>query len=317
MGAECAPDNSGGLRMTGGGDLGGGDVVEFGYGPTGSGFGGGEGMPTMTDVPADVDAPAKADAPAKLDVPAEADASAKTDLPAEVDAPPRDPAGFVAWARPHLNAMTLLAGRLAPGANPDAIVQNALSRACTIRNRYNPARHTPSTWLLKLTATQSHKTKRHNRRRTISPKTRADKYPNDAYLNGTHLNDASLNNATLHGEGRPGAKPSGANLHGAGVSGARASGAGVSGADLNGANLSGAGVGAGAGRVLPVLDARGDLEDALLSLSVRQRLAVDCYYFADLTIAETAAVMSCSEGTVRSTLSAARTHLRTLLEVPE
>lgn len=67
----------------------------------------------------------------------------------------------------------------------------------------------------------------------------------------------------------------------------------------------------------PDLDARMDVEHALTSLSARQRLAVDCYYFADLSIADTAAVMGCSEGTVKSTLSDARSRLRTLLEVHE
>ena len=65
------------------------------------------------------------------------------------------------------------------------------------------------------------------------------------------------------------------------------------------------------------LDARMDVDHAILSLSARQRLAVDCYYFADLSIADTAAVMGCSEGTVKSTLSDARARLRTLLEVSE
>ncbi|MFI7064140.1 RNA polymerase sigma factor [Kribbella sp. NPDC050124] len=67
----------------------------------------------------------------------------------------------------------------------------------------------------------------------------------------------------------------------------------------------------------PDLDARMDVDHALTSLSARQRLAVDCYYFADLSIADTAAVMGCTEGTVKSTLSDARARLRTLLEVTE
>ncbi|NUS00014.1 MAG: RNA polymerase sigma factor [Kribbellaceae bacterium] len=67
----------------------------------------------------------------------------------------------------------------------------------------------------------------------------------------------------------------------------------------------------------PDLDARMDVEDAVQALPARQRLAVDCYYFADLSIAETAAVMGCSEGTVKSTLSDARARLRVVLEVSE
>ena len=45
------------------------------------------------------------------------------------------------------------------------------------------------------------------------------------------------------------------------------------------------------------------------------RLAVDCVYFVDLTIADTATVMGVSEGTVKSTLSDARERLRVMLEV--
>lgn len=56
-----------------------------------------------------------------------------------------------------------------------------------------------------------------------------------------------------------------------------------------------------------------DLESAIAHLSGRQRLAIDCYYFVGLSVAETADVMSCSEGTVKSTLSDARDHLRRTL----
>lgn len=58
-----------------------------------------------------------------------------------------------------------------------------------------------------------------------------------------------------------------------------------------------------------------DIERALSRLPTRMRMAVDCVYFAGLTIAETAAVMRVAEGTVKSTLSDARGRLRTLLEV--
>jgi RNA polymerase sigma factor (sigma-70 family) len=67
----------------------------------------------------------------------------------------------------------------------------------------------------------------------------------------------------------------------------------------------------------PDVEARVDVDHAVGTLSTRQRLAVDCYYFADLSIADTAAVMGCSEGTVKSTLSDARARLRSLLEVSE
>jgi RNA polymerase sigma factor (sigma-70 family) len=57
-----------------------------------------------------------------------------------------------------------------------------------------------------------------------------------------------------------------------------------------------------------------DVEAAVSRLPGRQRLAVDCFYFGGLTVAETAAVMRCSQGTVKSTLSDARARLRTALE---
>jgi RNA polymerase sigma factor (sigma-70 family) len=69
------------------------------------------------------------------------------------------------------------------------------------------------------------------------------------------------------------------------------------------------GADAAAGRV--------DVERALHRLTRRQRLAVECVYFVGLTVAETAAVMGCAEGTVKSTLADARARLRTLLEVAE
>ncbi len=53
-----------------------------------------------------------------------------------------------------------------------------------------------------------------------------------------------------------------------------------------------------------------DLERALAHLPQRQRLAVDLHYFVGLTVAETAAVMGCADGTVKSTLSDARARLR-------
>ncbi|MDH5243618.1 MAG: RNA polymerase sigma factor [Chloroflexota bacterium] len=60
---------------------------------------------------------------------------------------------------------------------------------------------------------------------------------------------------------------------------------------------------------------RVDIERAMARLPRRQRLAIDCYYFAGISVRDTAAVMGCSEGTVKSTLSDARRRLRELLEV--
>jgi RNA polymerase sigma-70 factor (ECF subfamily) len=65
----------------------------------------------------------------------------------------------------------------------------------------------------------------------------------------------------------------------------------------------------------PVRDDGIDLSRALDGLTDRQRLAVDCFYFVGLSVAETAAIMKCAEGTVKSTLSDARARLRSALEV--
>ena len=62
------------------------------------------------------------------------------------------------------------------------------------------------------------------------------------------------------------------------------------------------------------IDDRLDLEAAVARLPERQRLAVDCFYFVGLSVAETAAVMACAEGTVKSTLSDARSRLAQILE---
>lgn len=56
-----------------------------------------------------------------------------------------------------------------------------------------------------------------------------------------------------------------------------------------------------------------DLDRSIEGLSGRQQLAVSLHYFLDLPIAEVAAVMGCSEGTVKSTLADARGRMRTQL----
>jgi RNA polymerase sigma factor (sigma-70 family) len=56
-----------------------------------------------------------------------------------------------------------------------------------------------------------------------------------------------------------------------------------------------------------------DLDRAVRALAQRQRLAVTCHYLLDLSVEDTAAVMDCSEGTVKSTLHDARARLRHLL----
>jgi RNA polymerase sigma-70 factor (ECF subfamily) len=61
------------------------------------------------------------------------------------------------------------------------------------------------------------------------------------------------------------------------------------------------------------LDADLDLDRAIGTLPERQRLAVELHYFLGLSVAETAAVLDCSDGTVKSTLYDARTNLRKAL----
>lgn len=67
--------------------------------------------------------------------------------------------------------------------------------------------------------------------------------------------------------------------------------------------------------VVTSIDDRLDVEVAVAGLPRRQRLAVDCYYYAGLSVGETAAVMRCSAGTVKSALFDARERLRQLLEL--
>jgi RNA polymerase sigma-70 factor (ECF subfamily) len=163
-----------------------------------------------------------------------------TERPARGGETDAGPDAFAAWVRPHLAAMARLAARLAPGADRDDIVQEALARAWSKRSQYDAARGTASAWLLTITANQA--------------RTAARRTPLALELVET-------------------AAP------------ARDTDAGL------------------------------DVERAVAGLPERQRLAVDCFYFADLSIADTAAVMGCSEGTVKSTLSDARARLRPLLEV--
>jgi RNA polymerase sigma factor (sigma-70 family) len=149
-----------------------------------------------------------------------------------------DEAAFAEWVRPHVLAMARLAARLAPGAEREDIVQEALFRAWWKRRLFDPGRGSPSGWLLAITADQARK----HRRRRLLPS-----------VIGESPKPASVDDWI-------------------------------------------------------------DIEDAVRRLAPRQRLAVDCFCFVGLSVAETAEVMRCSQGTVKSTLSDARARLRTLLE---
>ena len=143
---------------------------------------------------------------------------------------------FAAWVSPHLPLMGRVAARLAPAADRDDVVQEALSRAWRRRATYDAGRGTPAAWLAAIVAGEA---------RSARGRTRPS----------LELVDA------------------------------------------------------------PVEDSRRDLdlERAVARLPARQREAVDLHYFAGLTVVETAAAMGCAEGTVKSTLSDARSRLRTLL----
>ena len=60
-------------------------------------------------------------------------------------------------------------------------------------------------------------------------------------------------------------------------------------------------------------EARDELVGALRMLPPRQRAAVVLRYWEDLSVAETAALMGCSEGTVKSAANRGLERLRTLL----
>ncbi len=67
---------------------------------------------------------------------------------------------FADWARPSLLAMTRLARRLAPDADPDDVVQDALVRAWQKWHLFDPARGTATTWLLAITADRARDARR-------------------------------------------------------------------------------------------------------------------------------------------------------------
>src|SRR5689334_19075359 len=155
-----------------------------------------------------------------------------------------DAAEFAEWARPSLLPMTRLAKRLAPHADADDVVQDALARAWTKRGQFDPDRGTPTTWLLAIVADQARSSRRGRIRRLRVVDDTADVPDTPA-------------------------------------------------ADAGGVDI--------------------DLDRAIAQLAERQQLAVHLHYFVGLTVDETAAVMNCSAGTVKSTLFDARGRLRALL----
>lgn len=154
--------------------------------------------------------------------------------------PRSDASRFADWVNPSILAMTRLARRLAPDADPDDVVQDALVRAWQKWHLFDAGRGTPTTWLLAITADRARDARRKK-------------------LRQLHV------------------------------------------------------VAADAPAVSRDVAAEVDLDRAIATLSDRQQLAVHLHYFVGLSIDETAAVMDCAPGTVKSTLYDARTRLRALL----
>ena len=155
---------------------------------------------------------------------------------------PGTPTDFAAWVEPELAKMSRLAARLAPNADREDVVQEALVRAWRKRDQYDQSRGTPAAWLLAITADQARRARRRQRPFALV---------GEMIVPGRSSDD------------------------------------------------------------------RVDVEAAVTRLPKRQKLAVDCFYYVGLSVAETAAVMGCSDGTVKSTLSDARKRLRLLLEVDD
>ena len=157
--------------------------------------------------------------------------------------PGLDPGAFAAWAAPAVVPMRRLARRLAPHADPDDLVQDALARGWQKRNLFDPARGTATTWLLAIVADAARASRRTRARWLKVVDDSADVPETPAVQRDPDV----------------------------------------------------------------------DLERAIAGLAERQQLAVHLHYFVGLGVDETAAVMACSVGTVKSTLFDARARLRTLL----
>jgi RNA polymerase sigma factor (sigma-70 family) len=164
--------------------------------------------------------------------------------PDEVDGQTSEAAAaFATWVGPSLIAMHRLARRLAPEAEPDDVVQEALARAWQKRSLYAADRGSATAWLLAITADQARAARRGRVRRLRLIDESAE------------LPDA----------------PAATVAH-----------------DL-------------------------DLDRAIGELSERQQLAVHLHYFVGVSVEESAAVMACAVGTVKSTLFDARARLRQIL----
>jgi RNA polymerase sigma-70 factor, ECF subfamily len=77
---------------------------------------------------------------------------------------PNDRGEFADWVRPHMESIARLAARLAPYAERDDVVQEALARAWQKRAQFDPGRGVARNWLLAITADQAAKAARRARR---------------------------------------------------------------------------------------------------------------------------------------------------------
>lgn len=158
-----------------------------------------------------------------------------------VEAPPSDSTSeFRAWVAPHLVVMARVAARLAPNADRDDVLQDALTVAWRRRSTFDPARGAAGAWLCTVVANVARHAGRSRREAPMAavPDRAAAQADSDLAM---------------------------------------------------------------------------DVAAAMARLGTRQREAVDLHYYAGLSVAETAAVMGISAGTVKSTLFDARARLREML----
>ena len=66
---------------------------------------------------------------------------------------------FAGWVAPHLPVMCRVAARLAPQADRDDVVQEALARAWRRRSTYDASRGTPAAWLCAIVAGEASRTR--------------------------------------------------------------------------------------------------------------------------------------------------------------
>jgi RNA polymerase sigma-70 factor (ECF subfamily) len=91
---------------------------------------------------------------------------------------------FEDWVAPHRSAMHHLASRLAPPADVDDVVQDALSSAWQKREQFNPGRGELRSWLLAITANQA--------RRLYRARRETDELPADLAANAEPDADLEL-----------------------------------------------------------------------------------------------------------------------------